>query len=123
MPKLRAFTMPKWGIEMVEGTVSKWSVNEGESVKKGATIVLIETDKIVNEVEAESDTTFVRILAGPGDTVPVGALLGVMADGAASTAEVDASPWRRSRRRRRARYLTSPSVRRRWRLRRSLPWN
>jgi pyruvate dehydrogenase E2 component (dihydrolipoamide acetyltransferase) len=90
MPKLRAFTMPKWGIEMVEGTVSKWSVNEGESVKKGATIVLIETDKIVNEVEAESDTTFVRILAGPGDTVPVGALLGVMADGAASTAEVDA---------------------------------
>jgi pyruvate dehydrogenase E2 component (dihydrolipoamide acetyltransferase) len=90
MPKLRAFTMPKWGIEMVEGTINEWSVKEGEPVAKGQTIVLIETDKIVNEVEAEGDTRFAKILAEPGATLPVGELLGVMADGDASAAEVDA---------------------------------
>ena len=90
MTKLRAFTMPKWGIEMVEGTINEWSVKEGEPVGKGQTIVLIETDKIVNEVEAEADTCFARILAEPGATLPVGELLGVMADGDVAPAEVDA---------------------------------
>jgi pyruvate dehydrogenase E2 component (dihydrolipoamide acetyltransferase) len=88
--KLRAFTMPKWGIEMVEGTISEWSVKEGEPVAKGQTIVLIETDKIVNEVEAETEARFVRIVATPGSTMPVGALLAVTADGDASRAEIDA---------------------------------
>jgi len=87
---LRAFTMPKWGIEMQEGTVGEWSVREGEPFTKGQLIVSIETDKIVNEVQAEFDSTFVRVIAQTGDTYPVGALLGVMADGAASAAEIDA---------------------------------
>ena len=63
MSKLRAFTMPKWGIEMVEGTISEWNVKAGEPVVKGQVIAQIETDKIVNEVEIEYDTRFVRLIA------------------------------------------------------------
>lgn len=90
MAKLRAFTMPKWGIEMTEGTIGEWMLKEGEAFRKGQLITLIETDKITNEVEAEFDATLVRVLAPVGQTLPVGALLGVFSDGTASAVEVDA---------------------------------
>ncbi len=90
MSKLRAFTMPKWGIEMTEGTISEWSIREGEPVSQGQTIALIESDKIVNEVQAEFDTRFVRLIAKTGEPYPVGTLLAVMASGDVAEAEVDA---------------------------------
>ncbi|MFV3073543.1 2-oxo acid dehydrogenase subunit E2 [Niveispirillum fermenti] len=90
MAKLRAFTMPKWGIEMTEGTIGEWMLKEGDAFKKGQLITLIETDKITNEVEAEFDATLARVLAQVGQTLPVGALLGVFSDGTASPAELDA---------------------------------
>lgn len=90
MAKLRAFTMPKWGIEMTEGTIGEWMLKEGDAFKKGQLITLIETDKITNEVEAEFDATLARVLAPVGQTLPVGALLGVFSDGTASPADLDA---------------------------------
>jgi pyruvate dehydrogenase E2 component (dihydrolipoyllysine-residue acetyltransferase) len=86
---LRALTMPKWGIEMTEGTLAEWNIREGERVAKGQVIAQIETDKIVNEVQAESDVTFVRLLATPGEVYPVGALLGVTATEATPKAAID----------------------------------
>jgi pyruvate dehydrogenase E2 component (dihydrolipoamide acetyltransferase) len=77
---LKAFTMPKWGIEMSEGMIGSWSVEEGKPFTRGEVIALIETDKITNEVEAEADGKFVRIVANEGDTLPVGALLAVFGD-------------------------------------------
>jgi pyruvate dehydrogenase E2 component (dihydrolipoamide acetyltransferase) len=91
MVKLTPFTMPKWGIEMAEGTVADWKVAENAPFARGTVLTLIETDKITNEVEAEKDGRFVRILAKPGETHPVGALLAVLSDGGeASAAEIDA---------------------------------
>ncbi|MFC6622532.1 dihydrolipoamide acetyltransferase family protein [Novosphingobium panipatense] len=91
MAKLTPFTMPKWGIEMAEGTIAEWMVTENVPFERGAVLTLIETDKITNEVEAEKDGRFVRILAEPGSTYPVGALLAVLSDGGeASAAEIDA---------------------------------
>ncbi|MDT0576010.1 2-oxo acid dehydrogenase subunit E2 [Croceicoccus sp. F390] len=91
MAKLRAFTMPKWGIEMTEGTLAEWMVAEGEDIAKGGTICLIETAKITNEVEAEYAATVRRVIAQPAEELPVGALLAVFDDGAdASEEEVDA---------------------------------
>lgn len=86
---LKAFTMPKWGIEMSEGMIGEWSVEEGKPFARGDVIALIETDKITNEVEAEADAKFVRIVAGQGDTLPVGALLAVYGDNEPAE-EVDA---------------------------------
>ena len=77
---VRAFTMPKWGIEMRSGTVSEWCVVEGEAVCKGQPVVVIETDKISNEIEAENPGILKRIVVQAGDTVPVGALLAVFGD-------------------------------------------
>lgn len=74
---LKAFTMPKWGIEMTEGAIGEWSVEEGKPFARGEVIALIETDKITNEVEAEADGKFVRIVAQQGEIHPVGALLAV----------------------------------------------
>lgn len=90
MAALRAFTMPKWGIEMQEGTVAEWLVAEGSGFAKGDTITLIETDKITNEVEAEKPETLCRIVVPAGETRPVGALLAVMGDGPATDAEIEA---------------------------------
>lgn len=87
---LKAFTMPKWGIEMAEGLVAEWAVTEGTDFSKGDVIALIETDKITNEVEAERDGRFVRILAEEGGTYPVGALLAVWGDGSEDADELDA---------------------------------
>ncbi len=90
MANLKAFTMPKWGIEMSEGTVAEWLVAEGEAFTRGAMLALIETDKITNEVEAEEAGCFVRLAAQAGETYPVGALLAVLGEPGADAGEVDA---------------------------------
>ncbi len=82
--------MPKWGIEMQEGTLAEWLVVEGAPFSKGDLIALIETDKITNEVEAERDGVLARIVTPAGETKVVGSLLGVFADGPAEASEVDA---------------------------------
>ncbi|HQS71605.1 MAG TPA: 2-oxo acid dehydrogenase subunit E2, partial [Novosphingobium sp.] len=91
MANIRPFCMPKWGIEMTEGTIAEWMVNEGEAFTKGQVLCLIETAKITNEVEAEYDAVLKRLLTPAGEeALPVGALLGVFADADTPDAEIDA---------------------------------
>ena len=86
---IRAFTMPKWGMEMDEGTVQEWLVAEGDAVAAGQAIVLVETDKIVNEVEVDHAGVVRRLVAEAGENYPVGALLAVIADAEVPDAEID----------------------------------
>ena len=44
--KIEALTMPKWGIEMEEGKITEWVIDEGKSFKRGEVLLVIETDKI-----------------------------------------------------------------------------
>lgn len=84
-----AVTMPKWGIEMTEGTINAWTVREGQAVGKGETLLEVETEKIVNAVEAPASGTLRRIVAPEGEVRAVGSLIAVLADEAVSDAEVD----------------------------------
>jgi len=90
MAAIRAFTMPKWGIEMTEGTISEWMVAVGEAFTRGKTLCLIETDKITNEVDAEFDSVLRKIVAPVGETLPVGTLLAVFAEATVGDEEVEA---------------------------------
>lgn len=91
MANIRPFCMPKWGIEMTEGTIAEWMVAEGDAFKKGQVLCLIETAKITNEVEAEYDAVLKRLLTPAGDEAyAVGTLLGVFADADTPDAEIDA---------------------------------
>ena len=84
-----AITMPKWGIEMTEGTVTGWRIGEGAAIERGTEILDVETEKIVNAVEAPGAGVLRRILAKEGETHAVGALIGVIADAQTHDAAID----------------------------------
>ena len=67
--------MPKLGLTMTEGTITEWVVSAGEKVSKGSTVMLIETDKVEAEVEAEADGV-VQYVANVGDTLEPGEVVG-----------------------------------------------
>ena len=73
MHKLTPITIPKWGIEMERGTIAEWRVAPGATVTKGDELVDIETDKIVNTMEAPSSGVLCRRLVAKGETLQVGA--------------------------------------------------
>ena len=54
--------MPALSPTMEEGTLSKWTVNEGDTVSTGDVIAEIETDKATMEVEAVDDGVIGKIL-------------------------------------------------------------
>src|SRR5437868_13007337 len=82
--------MPKWGLAMQEGTVVHWWKEVGAIVKEGEELVDIETPKITNVFESPQSGTIRRIVAQAGETLPVGALIGVMADASVEDAAIDA---------------------------------
>ena len=67
--------MPQLGLTMTEGMIGEWKKSEGEIVKKGETLLQIETDKLSNDIESEADGKILSIIAHEGDTVPVQGLL------------------------------------------------
>lgn len=87
---ITAITMPKWGLTMTEGKVVAWLQQPGASFSSGAELLEIETSKITNVVEAESPGTLARIVAPEGATLPIGALLAVVAPADTPSAEIDA---------------------------------
>lgn len=90
MSTITPIVMPKWGLEMREGTVTAWLVDEGAEIAVGTQILEVETDKISNAVEAPDPGLLRRKVAKEGETLPVKALLGVLADSSVSYAEIDA---------------------------------
>jgi pyruvate dehydrogenase E2 component (dihydrolipoamide acetyltransferase) len=87
---IQPITMPKWGLAMEEGMLAKWSVDEGASIAPGQEIMDIETTKIANVYESPVAGVLRRKVAGDGETLVVGALLGVVAEPGVADAEIDA---------------------------------
>jgi pyruvate dehydrogenase E2 component (dihydrolipoamide acetyltransferase) len=90
MSQIYPIAVPKWGIEMVEGTISSWTKSVGDSVSKNDEVFEMESDKIVNVWESPTDGVLRRQLVAEGETQPVGTLLGVIADADVSDADIDA---------------------------------
>ena len=67
--------MPKLGLTMTEGTVIEWPIAVGETFERGNVCVVVETDKVANEIEAQQAGRLLKILVPEGETVPVGTVL------------------------------------------------
>jgi pyruvate dehydrogenase E2 component (dihydrolipoamide acetyltransferase) len=64
--------MPRLSDSMEEGTIVKWLVDQGGTVKRGEPLVEIETDKANMTYDADTDGTLIEVLAKEGATLPVG---------------------------------------------------
>ena len=78
--------VPSLGESITEATVSKWLKRPGDTVAVDEPVAELETDKVTLEVPAPAAGTISEILAEEGANVPVGAVLGRIADGAALAA-------------------------------------
>lgn len=88
--RIKTITVPKWGLTMEEGKVVTWLIDEGETFSSGDELLELETSKIANVVEAQAGGALRRIVAAPDETLPVGALLGVLAEPDVPDEEIDA---------------------------------
>ena len=73
-------TMPKWGLTMKEGKITKWFKSEGDPVQKGEELFEVETEKITNKVEAAGSGVLFQIVVPAGTTVPTGTVVAIVAE-------------------------------------------
>lgn len=91
MADIQLLRVPKWGLSMEEGTIALWLIEEGDDFTEGQEICEIETSKIANVMEAPMGGRLHRIVAHPGDTLPVQAVIGVVAPADVDEADVEAA--------------------------------
>ena len=84
--------VPALGESVVEATVGQWFKQAGEAISVDEPLVELETDKVTVEVPAPVSGVLADIVVNPGDTVAVGALLGVITKGEGKPGEAAASP-------------------------------
>jgi pyruvate dehydrogenase E2 component (dihydrolipoamide acetyltransferase) len=65
---------------MKEGKLSKWFKSENDTIEKGEPFFEVETEKITNVVEATASGVVFQIVVAAGTTVPVGAIVAVVAE-------------------------------------------
>ena len=81
--------VPTLGESVTEATVAQWYKKPGDSVEVDEPLVELETDKVSVEVPAPAAGVLSEITVGDGETVEVGALLGMLGE---AGAEVKAAP-------------------------------
>jgi pyruvate dehydrogenase E2 component (dihydrolipoamide acetyltransferase) len=82
--------MPQLGETVAEGKITKWFKSAGDAVKPGDNLFEIETDKVSMEVPATEAGTLSEIRVPEGEVAPVGAIVGVIGDGAGAVVSAPA---------------------------------
>ena len=67
--------IPKLGMEMTEGTLARWLVDDGGRAAQDQPIYLLETDKVETEIPAPVSGRL-RHIGDEGETYPVGEVIG-----------------------------------------------
>ncbi|MEW6260862.1 MAG: 2-oxoglutarate dehydrogenase complex dihydrolipoyllysine-residue succinyltransferase [Thermodesulfobacteriota bacterium] len=80
--------IPSVGESVREAVLAQWMKASGDRVRKGETILVIETDKVTLELSAEADGVL-SILVKEGQTVPIGAVVGTIDTEAAPVVSVE----------------------------------
>ncbi len=101
------FLMPSLGADMTEGTLAQWMVKPGDWVKRGDIIAIIGTEKADIDVEVYETGTVERLIAGPGDKLPVGAPLAIIRGEGEAAAVAPEAPVAKAA----ARVTASPAAR------------
>jgi 2-oxoglutarate dehydrogenase E2 component (dihydrolipoamide succinyltransferase) len=83
--------VPTLGESVTEATIAQWFKKQGETVSVDEPLVELETDKVTIEVPAPAAGVLSEIIAGNGETVEVGALLGQISEGAGAAAAAPAA--------------------------------
>lgn len=77
--------MPQLGESVVEGTITKWLKQEGDSVEEDELLVEVSTDKVDSEVPSSAAGTIEKILVEEGETVKVGTAIALVGEGSESS--------------------------------------
>ena len=85
-------TMPALGESVSEGTVTRWLKAEGDHVNVDEPLLEVSTDKVDTEIPSPVAGILQKIVVQIDQTVPVGAELAIIADGAAASAPAPAAP-------------------------------
>ncbi|KAG9458397.1 hypothetical protein H6P81_002905 [Aristolochia fimbriata] len=78
--KIREIFMPALSSTMTEGKIVSWVKSEGDVLSKGESVVVVESDKADMDVETFYDGILAAIVIGEGETAPVGAPIGILAE-------------------------------------------
>ena len=89
---LAQIKMPQLGESVTEGTVDHWLKSEGDFVKRDEPLVEVVTDKVNAEIPSPFEGKLVKITAGQGETVKVGAVIAQIEVAGASPASQQAAP-------------------------------
>jgi pyruvate dehydrogenase E2 component (dihydrolipoamide acetyltransferase) len=87
-------TLPRLGQGMESGVIVKWLKSEGEQVEKGDPLYELDTEKVTQEVEADSSGVLLRILANEGDEIEVGKAIAVIGEAGEEVSEEEETPDR-----------------------------
>lgn len=68
-------TLPEMGEGVIEGTLSRWLVKEGDRVEQFAPIAEVETDKVTTETTSDSAGVILKLCVNEGETIPVGTVM------------------------------------------------
>ncbi|HEX8961216.1 MAG TPA: dihydrolipoamide acetyltransferase family protein [Geobacteraceae bacterium] len=71
--------IPKLGMTMEKATIAEWRYRHGDRVEKDTPILVIDTEKVANEIEAPVAGRLV-IVASAGEELPCGAIVGYIAE-------------------------------------------